>query len=187
MQIGVILGFLEDAESLKAKWPSFSLLGKVLLFTLLMLSFLSITSLADHIFKLKGFIAEALSFWLVITSYIVDLLSFINVSIQSWQLDFLVVFGIAFFPYVFERWKILPISRRFRLIITLSIYIIFPFIVSQSTATYTAIYLYIVTLIICLLPPRTASFNFIAIRMVTPPILVAIVAAISEGLYRPLV
>jgi predicted small integral membrane protein len=187
LQIGVTLGFLEDAESLKSKWSTFSLLSKILLLTLLMTSFLSITSLADHIFKLKGFIVEGLNFWLAITSYIVDLLSFIDISIQSWQLDFLIVFGIAFLPYVSERWKILPNSNRLRIIALLSFYIVFPFTVSESTATYTAIYLYIATLAVCLLPPRTDSFGFIALRMVTPPILVVIVAAISEGIYRPMI
>lgn len=181
------MGFLEDAESLKSKWSSFSFLTKVLLFILLVMSFLTITSLADHIFKLKGFIVEALNFWVLIRNYIISVLSFIHISIKSWQLDFLLVFGIAFFPYVSERWGILPTSNRLRIITLVSLYIIFPFTVSQSTATYTAIYLYIAMLIICLLPPRTTSFSFIAVRMITPPILVAIVAAISEGIYRPLI
>ncbi len=77
------MGFLEDAESLKSKWSSFSFLTKVLLLTLLMTSFLSITSLADHIFKLKGFIVEALNFWIVIRAYIIGLFSFIHISIKA--------------------------------------------------------------------------------------------------------
>ncbi|WP_257325286.1 hypothetical protein [Pseudoalteromonas rhizosphaerae] len=185
--IGVALGLLEDVESLRSKWSSLSFLTKVLLVICLVTSFLSITSLADHIFKLKGFIVEALNFWIVIRAYVIGLLSFIHISIESWQLDFWIVFGIAFYPYVFERWKILPTSDRLRIVGIVSFYIVFPFTVGQSTATYTAICLYIVMLIVCLLPPRTTQFSFIAVRMITPPILVAIVAAISEGIYRPLI
>ena len=180
------MGIVEDFESLKSKWSSLSLLTKVIFSLLLVLSFLSIASLADHVFKLRGFIVEGLNFWSAFTAYFVDLLAVVNISIQPWQIDFWVVLGIAFFPYISERWNVLTTSRKFSLILLLVAYITFPFTVKQSFATYVAFYLYCSILVVCFLPPRTVSFKLIAVRMVTPPTLVAILAAVSEGLYRPL-
>jgi hypothetical protein len=178
------LGIAEDFEGLKSKWSSFSILTKASFLASLILSCLSIASLADHIFKLKGFILEGVRFWSIITNHFVDFFSFLNITVHSWQIDFWVVIGLVYIPYLSVRWSVLNLRLKLQNIFLVLTYILFPFYVNPYYGIGSALFIYFSCLILCFLPPKTNDFLVVGLRGISPPIVVGLLAAISEGLSR---
>ena len=91
------MGLQDDFQLLKKKWPSLSLLSKILLGTSFLISVNSVASIADATFTFKGFIAEALTFyrWLthLLLGWIVDWFSFEPTQLQ---LDLLVLVLVSY-------------------------------------------------------------------------------------------
>ncbi|WP_299022514.1 hypothetical protein [uncultured Photobacterium sp.] len=180
------MGIAEDVESLRGNWSSLSKTSKVMFFSSLALSFLSIASLADGVHKMKGFVAEAIHFWHWIGGYAAETALLLDIKIEQWQLDYWAVICLVFVPYTIERWKVFGVKGNLtRLGLFLSA-LYMPFVKGQFYSMNVAGLVYVSTLLVILCPPRTAAFNFIAVRMVVPPVGVAIVAAIVEGLSRPI-
>ncbi|EMV9369370.1 hypothetical protein AADU81_003160 [Vibrio alginolyticus] len=180
------MGIAEDFESLRTNWSSLSGTSKVLFLVSACLSFLSIASLSDSIYKMKGFLAEAIEFWRWIGGYVIELTKHLGLSIEQWQMDYWAIICIVLIPYTISRWSVFGTrSNIIRFSIFLAV-LYLPFVKGQMYSLVSAGFIYISTLLVVLYPPRTPEFNLIAIRMVLPPLGVAVVAAVVEGISRPI-
>ncbi|HAS8483992.1 TPA: hypothetical protein I7753_21265 [Vibrio vulnificus] len=180
------MGIAEDFESLKTNWSSLSGTSKVLFLASACFSFLSIASLADNIYKMKGFLAETIEFWRWICSYVIEITKYLGLSLEQWQMDYWAIICIVFIPYTISRWAFFGTRGN---IIRFSIFLAalyLPFVKGQLYSMVSASFIYVSTLLVILYPPRTREFNLIAVRMVLPPLGVAIVAAVVEGISRPI-
>src|SRR5690554_1063802 len=82
-----------DLEEIKKLWPSLSLPVKVLLGFSFVISCLSITSLADRVFELKGFISGAVQFYQEFLSPVfVFLVSKLGLTVSPIKADVLLLF-----------------------------------------------------------------------------------------------
>jgi hypothetical protein len=181
------LGIAEDFEGLRSRWSSLSSCTKLIFSASMVLSFLSIASLADHVYKLKGFMNEAVILWSSVTKFFVDVLAIFDLEVKPWQLDFWVIIILASSPYLFGRWHVLSLHRKFQHILMFFVNLSLPFIFTHTITIYVASFFYIAALCIIFWPPLSKDFAFIGIKMVLPPVSVAILAAIAEGISRPLI
>jgi len=82
-----------DLEEVKKLWPSLSLPTKILLGSSLVVSILSVTSLADRVFELKGFISDAAHLYQELLSpAFIFLVSKVGLTLSPIKADALLLF-----------------------------------------------------------------------------------------------
>jgi len=180
------VGLAEDFDSLKRQWSSLSSLTKVGFTLSLILSFLSVASLADSLYKMKGFIAEGIRVWQILGKFATDFLGSLGLIVEQWQLDFISLALLVLVPYLSSRWKIFSPSRKATFVLILVLYALMPFVTPKNLAINSIYFVYFGILVGFFLPPQSPEFNIIGFRIMLPPILLAIFAAVVEGLSRPL-
>ncbi|EPJ43756.1 MAG: hypothetical protein OFPII_39780 [Osedax symbiont Rs1] len=180
------MGVPEDVEGLKGHWPTLTLASKIFFSALIAIQFMSIASLADNVYKFKGFMAEAVIQWHKVTLQLVDVF---NLNVEIWYLDYWTVTFLAMVPYLIARWKIINLRLKITHLFMLPTNLLLPFYFEYSGHffVFTACFIYISVLIAVFWPPLDKKVAIIGFQMILPPILVAIVAAIAEGWSRPLV
>lgn len=165
-----------------------SLVTRVIFSISFALSFLSIASLADSVYKFKGFILETVNFWREITRPILEFILQLDLPIETWQFDYWVLVSITFLPYTVVRWRSLTLADKLISSFFCMAYFIFPFLLSEKTLLLSVVFgVYLIYLVCFFGPWRTPASLLIGFRMLSPPVLVAILAAISEGIARPIV
>jgi len=181
-----ILGIAEDYYGLQKKWKTLSPFTKMFFVFSLALSSLSIANLADSVYKLKSFMAEAVAFWGGILTTVLEALISVGIVVEKWQLNVITVVILSIVPYLTLRWKQLSKSYRFKIIGMLVINLSIPFYFSPLATINSVLGMYIGTLVLVFWPPVTREFLGVGVGMLLPPLLVAILAAIAEGLSRPI-
>ena len=90
------MAFKDDVESLLKDWHDFSTEWKLISMTMLVASILSLGSLAENVFKFKGFLVVGISFYQELTRPVVEIL-----QIEGYVVDFLVILGL----YLSASWR----------------------------------------------------------------------------------
>ena len=82
------MGLKGDINELKKAWPHLSLLTRLLLLLSVLISILSVSSLADSVYKFRGFIVLGIDFYRAfIFPYLDTLITFFNIRLNSRELD----------------------------------------------------------------------------------------------------
>jgi len=209
------MGIQEDFDKLKSLWPTMSVMAKGVMIGSFLLSLLSIGSIADIVFEFKGFIVTAIVFYHKITAPVVQFFSvyFFNIKIPQSVIDVQVLvttywLGLA---RIDQWWSIKPLWKRIIYIILTVIVIMLTMILggsviliinfmSEEYASLAIVFFAISIPIMSLLPSTPLSkfpllnyssgatriMRISAYYLLSLYFLVAVLAAISEGLSRPL-
>ncbi len=89
------MGFFEDWGGYRKRWQSASLTEKIFLCALLFGTTSSLTSLAENVFKWRGFIQDGVEFYQsVIRAKFIDIFGFINFHFTATEADILILSNI---------------------------------------------------------------------------------------------
>ena len=181
------MSFFDDLKRLRKVWHKLSTFTKLLQICALILSFMLIAGLADTVFEFKLFLAHAIEFWHTITGFVLEKIeASLGVQIPVVHIDFYVLFALIFFPYLMASWNVIGSRKRIINVLGVLSWISAPLIIPIDALMVLALVVYFFTLIMFLWPPIEDRFLLISLRMALPPIAVATIAAITEGLARPI-
>ncbi|EOX4464584.1 hypothetical protein ACSQUR_004378 [Vibrio alginolyticus] len=180
------MGIAEDFVGMKSKWSEWAWTTKLFFIASFLLSCLSIASLADQVYQFKSFVAEGIAFWRSVGFQILGIVEKLGLTVEQWQLDYCAIIILVYLPYISERYKVLSAARVIAYCMAFFASLLVPFFKEMHPSLEIAGITYLVTVIVYLYPPRSASFNTVVLRMVLPPVSVLILAAIAEGISRPL-
>ncbi|ALR15755.1 hypothetical protein [Vibrio natriegens] len=166
------------------RWRSFNKLEKFLYTSSVFISALSIGSLADSVYKFKGLIANAIELWHQVGFFVIGYLPE-SFRIDLVTFDAFTVISLTFGPLLFSLKDLFPTEWKIY-VLPILCYFSFPFYFGREIMFLIIILSYIPFLVVSLMPPRTDEFNFLAIRMLSPIILLVVVTAVTEGIMRPL-
>ena len=204
------MAFQEDFEKLGETWAELSVTWKVVLGVMLLMQVLAMGSLGDAVFKFKGFIVYGLEFYSTMTEPLLELLVWLEITWFGRELLDNTIFILLFFSSLirgtthYTTAESLPYSPNLMLtyylryeidLMEIPVYVV-SLVVTIAVITIT----YFVVRAVPNLEPLwevILSINIgavffscwfgtprVAIRFFLPIIVVCIVAAISEGLFR---
>lgn len=202
------MAFNDDYESIKKSWGSLPPTGKLIFGSSFAITLFSFASLADSAYELKGFIVNAIQFYRWATDPILSVAEFYNIKLNRVSLDAIALILIvthSIYKYSF-RLGMKNLGRLYQ-------YIICPAGVF-SLLFYSAEVVFFWAVILCIeyLFRLTAIFVYASfgdpnkeififhytrkhvrdvmlksiLHFLSPIVLVGVIAAISEGLNRPL-
>ncbi len=91
------MGFKEDFEKLKNTWSKLSIEWKIILSTMTLMQVLSVSSIADSVYKFKGFILDGIEVYRMLTEPLFIFIHFLGVpSFERWMLDSVIWLSLYF-------------------------------------------------------------------------------------------
>lgn len=187
------MGVQDDLKDLRELWPSLSIAWKIFLLANFIISFLSITSLADKVFELKGFIVKAVLFYQETVSPIfLFIFSIFDVHLSQEKVDALILF--TFISASLIRARSIYDKKLMMLDIATWAWLVFMILKVNDNAVFGFVYGFfgLIVGVSCLpfffkslkgaepvMPYRIALISILAMGL-----LLGIVSAVSEGLAR---
>lgn len=185
-----------DIEELKNTWPLLSPLTKIFLVASLCVSALSVSSIADSIFKFRGFLRVGIDFYREFVAPIFSLLfEYLGLVFDAAIIDNFVF--VTFISATLIRTAFVYRAGWFSISINLFVWFTYVYLIFQTKPQSLGIVFGFLTAIVLLaiLPSllgnlrktKTASvYRISVLNIIATMLLVCIVAAISEALTKPL-
>lgn len=198
------MGMRGDFNDLKEAWSSFSLLTKIFLAGSFLTSSLSLASIADSVFKLRGFIEMAIAFYHSLVEPLTALIAeYIGLDLVQGQVDGIILVTIITTSFIRVN-RILGVTKETFFWVCLWVAWVGLIIIIDDGSGFPSIFMsgfymtmiFLVGLLSAVNPiwigmflpqfsPRdVVVFRLTAINILAVLIFVAVVASISEGLTR---
>ena len=187
------MGLVDDFKDLPRVWKELNPLGKTITIVGVVLSALSVASIADATFQLKGFIVNAIYVYRQITEPVVIFLSdAFDYRFRQAQLDLIVLGGLSGASF-FRASRLVPITARILgaiMFLLIFVSLGFAFDVQESPFWLTAFLLTPLAFWLGGRPMKQLSespeIKRTAMYILIIYLLVGFVAGVSEGVSRPI-
>ena len=189
----MIIDFEKDIKLLKSAWGNVSIISKALTIISLLMSFMSIASLADNIFQFKGFIVTGIEFYRVIISKI---FLFIRIDLPVEVRDFIVFNSFLLIPIIKTENTVADASNFswFRIFLVYCFMITYPILLMLAADADSGVMhrfgilsaLALILLMFINEPNRRIILFRTGIHVMIVIVAISTLAAISEGLSKPL-